>query len=120
MKIKFVTLIILIALFSITCKTDNSESLDGSKWVSKHYSRNTLLVLEFTSSSNFKEYYTDSNGKGERNVRYGSYIYGNMVTFNCNGWKNAPRIGLINDNVMFVSYENGEESLFCESETICN
>lgn len=120
MKIKFVALIALIALFSISCTTDKSESLDGTKWVSKHYSRRTLLVLEFTSTSSFKEYYTDSEGNGEANVRYGSYNYGTMATFNCVGWKNPPRIGIIDDNVLFVTYENGEEGVFCESATVCD
>lgn len=109
MKIKSVAFITLITLFFASCSNDNdSASLIGTKWTASYSS--SVLVIEFSSKTNFTDYITDIQGNiGQyASINYGTYTFdGSLVTFNCNYESNRLRSATINGNFMVLTYESG-------------
>jgi len=113
MKIKLVAFITLFTLFFASCSNDNdSASLKGTKWTASLFE--SVLVIEFSSKTNFMDYTTDIQGNvNSLGIDYGTYTFdGSLVTFNCNYELQRLRSATINGNVMTLTYETGFQRTF--------
>lgn len=113
MKFKFFALLAFISLLTFSCsKNEDVATLSGTKWTASYV--DNILVVEFTSKTNYQEYMADAQGNvSSTGVDYGTYTFdGASVIFNCNYVNNRIKSAAINGNVMDLTYESGYKRTF--------
>lgn len=108
---KLLTMMLMMA--SCVCFTacsddedDTSNPMVGTKWTAGSSSYQ-VYVIDFPTSSEFRDYWTDKSGNTIGDVDYGTYTYnnGNITFYNPNSSINSYK-GKVQGDMLIVTYPN--------------